>query len=205
MKWDRPSVVCVDDDPAVLASLKRQLRKEPYELLLTDEPARVLEWISERRIDVVIADQRMPRMSGVEILELVRDYSPETIRLILSGFPDTAALVLRSDVTVERLIQKPWDDQELKSSIRRALERRRGPETMIDCAGRSAADVVADVLALGGRPNVTLTNVRALRDSVSRLLKELARSLSWFKRPLDLRDDSGCVAAFFETLAKRPG
>lgn len=59
-----PRVVCIDDEPHVLASLKRLLRGEPYELRTTTDPEEALIWIREDGAAVVVADYRMPRMSG---------------------------------------------------------------------------------------------------------------------------------------------
>ncbi|HLY74899.1 MAG TPA: response regulator [Planctomycetota bacterium] len=234
----KPRVVCIDDDPEVLASLKRLFRREPYEFLLTEHPARVLEWICEQPVDLIIADQRMPEMDGVSLLEVVRDYSPDTACLILSGFPDTAVIVEESGLSIERLVSKPWDNEDLRESIHRLLDKRgsygnrdgqcrdtlsfttpapalEGIRQMpawirIDCSGKNARAVAAQVLAIceqaptdGKRPKVVLENVRRLDDSLSRLLKGLARAVAWFHLPIDLRDESGCIGAFLDAMTGR--
>ena len=58
-----PLVVCVDDEPRVLASLRRLLSEEPYEMIVTHEPRKVLKLIGSRTVSLVIADQRMPEIS----------------------------------------------------------------------------------------------------------------------------------------------
>src|SRR5688572_3614365 len=86
-------VVCIDDDPEILRALRRLFRGEPFDVLLTEQPSDVLQWICDRHVDLIIADQRMPDMNGTDLLEVVQDYSPGTACIILSGFPDTAVIV----------------------------------------------------------------------------------------------------------------
>src|ERR1041384_1099403 len=90
----RERLLCgVDDDPEILRALRRVFRPEPWEVLTTEHPAQVLQWICDRQVDLIIADQRMPDMNGSDLLEVVQDYSPGTACVILSGFPDTALIV----------------------------------------------------------------------------------------------------------------
>src|SRR5579862_465259 len=93
---DRPLVVIVDDDPEILRSLGRLLRREAYELLSTDSPRQVLEWAFRRPVDLVIADQRMPEMNGTDLLGILRQQSPKTLGIIFSGYPDAAVIVERT-------------------------------------------------------------------------------------------------------------
>src|SRR5438128_5224187 len=88
---ERHVVLCVDDEPAILAALRRSLRNEPYELLTTDRPARALKWLESREISLVISDQRMPGMLGTELLEEVSQLSPSTARIILTAYPGSTA------------------------------------------------------------------------------------------------------------------
>jgi response regulator RpfG family c-di-GMP phosphodiesterase len=120
-KAERSLVVLVDDDPEILHSLGRLLRRERFELLTTQSPAQVLEWARQRPVDLVIADQRMPDMSGTELLGRLRECSPATKGVILSGFPDTALIVERAGLRIERLIAKPWENDSLKSTVRDLL------------------------------------------------------------------------------------
>jgi CheY-like chemotaxis protein len=227
----KPLIVCVDDDPEILRSIKRLFRNEPYEVLLTEYPAQVLQWICDRRVDLLIADQRMPEMNGSDLLEVVQDYSPETACMILSGFPDTALIVEEAQLRIEHLITKPWDNAQLVETIRRVLKEptdkgtetspastpsRPGAESLMkpleviaDCGGRTARDVTAQILqacsharAQGIRAVIVLKNLSLLRDSISRLLKGLARAVAWSHLPIDLCDESGCVAAFVVALGR---
>ncbi|HLY73373.1 MAG TPA: response regulator [Planctomycetota bacterium] len=216
----RPVVAIVDDDPEILRSLGRLLRREAYELLSTDSPSQVLEWARTRILDLVIADQRMPEMSGTELLILLRERTPETRGVILSGFPDTAVIVGRSGLRLERLIAKPWENGALKATIRDLLsqtdrggERPMGApprviEIRVDCNGLEAGLVLAEIVPAcrrapaGTRACIVLDNVLLLKDSLARLLKDLARTVAWLELPIEIRDQSGCVNAFLEAMGE---
>jgi PAS domain S-box-containing protein len=119
-----PAVLVVDDEPEILEALRRLLRREPYELLTTESPSQALEWIRQGRIDLLIADERMPGMRGTDLLEQVRDCSPGTVRIILTAYPGSATLDYGLSQAVEWLISKPWNDDALRLTIRQLLEDR---------------------------------------------------------------------------------
>src|SRR5258706_11641352 len=120
----KPAVMCVDDDPRVLSALRRLLRREPYELLTIDRPREALESIRKRPIALLVTNQRMPEMSGVELVEAVRARSPRTPCVILTAYPDRAVILERTSLRLERLLTKPWDGEELKKTILQLLGRR---------------------------------------------------------------------------------
>ncbi len=118
-------IVCLDDEAQILSALRRLLRNEPYEFLATDRPDVALAWVVERRAEIVIADQRMPGISGLEVLETVRLCSPETVRVMLTAQSDlTEVLQVRGIDAIERLVRKPWDGEELKRTLRLLLATR---------------------------------------------------------------------------------
>ncbi|HXX93245.1 MAG TPA: PAS domain S-box protein [Planctomycetota bacterium] len=117
-----PVVLVVDDQSEILEALRRLLRKEPYELLTTESPDLALERIRARRVDLVIADERMPGMRGTDLLEQVQECSPGTVRIILTGYPGSATLDYGLSQAVDWLISKPWNDDALRLTIRQLLE-----------------------------------------------------------------------------------
>lgn len=117
-------VICVDDDPEVLSALKRLLRAEPYHVLLTGRPSKVLEWIRMFDVSLVITDQRMPEQTGVSLLQEVRQRSPSTAQVILTGFPESTAGTPGLSAQIEGLISKPWDGVMLRKAIRQMLRDR---------------------------------------------------------------------------------
>lgn len=120
---DQHSMLIVDDELNILKSLKRLLIDTDYKVLTCESGAEGLEKLSENKVHLVISDYRMPEMDGVEFLSKVKESYPETIRLILSGFADAAAMVgAINDGQVYKFITKPWNDQELLTTIMRAFE-----------------------------------------------------------------------------------
>ena len=117
-----PVVVCVDDEPAILAALRRVLRDEPYRVLTTERPDEAMDWILAENADLVIADQRMPGLTGLQLLELVQACSPSTFRVLLSGQSDLSGILETTKLAaIQKLIRKPWDSDELKAGLRELL------------------------------------------------------------------------------------
>ncbi|MEM1108452.1 MAG: response regulator [Planctomycetota bacterium] len=122
----RPKVLFVDDEQSIIASLKRLVRREGYDLFTANSGAEALEiFDAHGPFDLVMSDFRMPGMTGAELLSQVRDRSPETIRIILSGYSEVHAIIdAINDGSIYKYLTKPWNDEELKLHIRRALEQR---------------------------------------------------------------------------------
>lgn len=111
---ERILVVCVDDERPVLAALRRLLRQEPYDLLTTEQGEEALEWVERHPVRVLVSDERMPRMRGLDLLRRVREVAPDTGRVLLTAHMD----VEPEDGLVHRVIAKPWRDEELKGILR---------------------------------------------------------------------------------------
>lgn len=127
-QWHR--VVIVDDDPGILSALRRLLEREPYEVITMSRPEAVLGWLATKDVSLVIADQRMPGMTGLEFLEKVWRISPTTAGVLLTGYPDIPETSPESRDRLEGIIRKPWNEGILKHMIRRLLhehESRRPP------------------------------------------------------------------------------
>lgn len=117
------SLLLVDDEPSILSSLKRLLRREGYEILTAASGAEALDILATHPVDVIVSDHRMPGMSGVELLSAVRELYPDTRRIILSGYADTSTLAdAINRGAVWKYICKPWDDAVLKAEINHAFE-----------------------------------------------------------------------------------
>ena len=118
-------VLLVDDDPGVLAALVRLLKRSGLETRTESSGLAALEVLEAFRPDLVISDHRMPGMDGVEFLTQVKARLPHTQRILLTGEAEREAIegaIARSEVF--RLIFKPWDDAQLKMTVRSALEQR---------------------------------------------------------------------------------
>jgi response regulator RpfG family c-di-GMP phosphodiesterase len=118
-------VLFVDDEPNILASLRRLFRPLGYKVLTAESGAAGLLLLEEEQVDLVVSDMRMPEMDGARFLELVRERWPDTIRLLLTGYSDvTSILAAINRGEIYRYITKPWDDNDILLVVRHALERR---------------------------------------------------------------------------------
>ncbi len=116
-------VMIVDDEDLVRNALKRSLRKENYKLLAAGSAQQALEILKQEKIDLIISDHLMPGMTGLEFLKLVKAKYPEIIRIILTGHADLDLVISAvNEEVVYHFLTKPWSDEELKLSIRLALQ-----------------------------------------------------------------------------------
>jgi two-component system NtrC family sensor kinase len=122
---EKVRILCVDDEVNVLNSIRRLFIDEDYEILSAtsgEDGLAILKGSSHVRL--VIADYRMPGMNGVDFLKEVCAVWPETVRIILSGYADTASIVSAiNDGQIYKFIPKPWNDDELKVTVANALGR----------------------------------------------------------------------------------
>ncbi|HZY02525.1 MAG TPA: ATP-binding protein [Anaeromyxobacteraceae bacterium] len=117
------TLLLVDDDEHVLRALRRVLRRSRCHVLEAPDAARALEILEQEPVQVVVSDYRMPGMSGVEFLRVVKDRYPRVQRVLLTGQADSAAIeeaVNQSEIF--RFIWKPWDDAHLLLTIQSAVD-----------------------------------------------------------------------------------
>jgi len=130
------TVLCVDDEPAILSALKRALRAPDIAVLTATSGAQALEIMAELPVDLVISDMRMPGMDGAQLLERACSEWPDAVRILLTGHADTAATIQAVNRgRIFRYLQKPWDERELVESVREGLElrqRRRDEARLLD-------------------------------------------------------------------------
>jgi response regulator RpfG family c-di-GMP phosphodiesterase len=121
---DQIRILCVDDERNVLRSLERIFLDDDYLILTAGSGEEGLELLSGApQAQVVISDYRMPGMNGVDFLREVFRRHPETIRIVLSGYADTAAVVAAiNEGKIYKFIPKPWNDDELRVTVIKALE-----------------------------------------------------------------------------------
>jgi response regulator RpfG family c-di-GMP phosphodiesterase len=117
-------LLCVDDEPNILSSLRRLFRQLGCEVLAAASGEAGLALLEEQEVDLVISDMRMPGMDGAAFVEHVRERWPQTMRMVLTGHADVGLIldaVNRGEI--HRYITKPWDDHEMLLAVRHALER----------------------------------------------------------------------------------
>ena len=119
----RHTILCVDDDAAVLSALRRLLREEAFEVLTASNAANALASLRRNPVEVIITDQRMPGQSGAELLAEVGQRWPRIGRVILTAYPGQTVMIEGIRAGVDYLFHKPWDDDALKSAVRRLIRR----------------------------------------------------------------------------------
>ena len=118
-------LLCVDDEPNILSSLRRLFRQGGYQVAVADGGAAGLQALENEHFDLVISDMRMPEMDGAQFLAQVRARWPDTIRILLTGYADIASTVdAINKGQIFRYISKPWDDNDMLLVVRHALERK---------------------------------------------------------------------------------
>jgi two-component system NtrC family sensor kinase len=116
-------ILCVDDEPSVLNALRRLFLDEEYTIITATSAQDGLKLLESEHPQVVLADYRMPIMNGVEFLKEVLTLWPNTIRIVLSGYADTAAVVAAvNEGQIFKFMAKPWNDDELKLTIAKAIK-----------------------------------------------------------------------------------
>lgn len=118
-------ILCVDDEPNILSSLRRLFRVQGYQVLTAESGMEGLKILETEAVDLVISDMRMPEMDGARFLEHVRQRWPATLRLLLTGYADVQSIldaINRGEIY--RYITKPWDDNDILLIVRHALERK---------------------------------------------------------------------------------
>ena len=119
----KKKVLCVDDEHHNLKALKRLFKNEPFEFIGYASPMQALDEITAIKPAVVISDQCMPEMDGIQFLQHVQSKQPDTVRILLTGLADLeTAISAINKGNVYRFITKPWDDDALKKEVRTALE-----------------------------------------------------------------------------------
>ena len=118
----RPSILFVDDEERIVGSLEHLFR-ESYEVATATGGIPALERLRARRFHVLVSDQRMPDMQGVELLRQAKDLAPRTVRLLLTGYSDLAAIVGSvNESEVFRFVSKPWQEEDLRATLAEAVD-----------------------------------------------------------------------------------
>jgi signal transduction histidine kinase len=118
----KPCLLVVDDEPDLVQSVQDLLRRD-YRVLGATRARQGLELMQTERVDIVMSDQRMPEMSGVEMLCQIREAYPDAVRLLITGYADlTAVIDAINQGNVYRYISKPFNHEDLKATLRQAYE-----------------------------------------------------------------------------------
>ena len=120
---DGPTILCVDDDPYILISLDRLLRRNGWHVLQATDGESALEILGQSRVEVVMCDEAMPGMRGLDVLTRAKEISPQTARVLLTAYCHDPKVVISAvnQCEIFRLLSKPWSDEELVEVATAAL------------------------------------------------------------------------------------
>jgi EAL domain-containing protein (putative c-di-GMP-specific phosphodiesterase class I)/CheY-like chemotaxis protein len=119
------TLLLVDDEPSISASLRRLLRRDGYKIVMANSGPEGLQRLAENDVDVIVSDQRMPGMTGVEFLRRAKELYPDTVRIVLSGYTELQYITdAVNEGAIYKFLTKPWDDELLREQIAEAFRRK---------------------------------------------------------------------------------
>ena len=124
-EFEKYGVLFVDDEIQVLKAVKRGIHLEKYKKYFASSGEQALEMIEKENISLIVTDMKMPKMDGLQLLKKVNEIKPDIIKIILSGYTNTAQIIATiNHINIYKFILKPWDlDTELKPLILEGLKK----------------------------------------------------------------------------------
>ncbi|HSY27194.1 MAG TPA: EAL domain-containing protein, partial [Burkholderiaceae bacterium] len=127
LRFQKPqrTLLLVDDEQNIISALKRLLRGGDFQILTANSGQGGLDILSQHAVDVIVSDQRMPGMTGVEFLGIAKELYPETVRIVLSGYTELHSVTdAVNEGAIYKFLTKPWDDDQLRGHIEEAFRRK---------------------------------------------------------------------------------
>jgi response regulator RpfG family c-di-GMP phosphodiesterase len=195
------TVLCVDDEPNILAALKRTLRGGGYGALTASSGVEAIEILERVPVDIMVSDMRMPGMDGSQLLEQVHARWPHVLRILLTGHADqgsTVAAINRGRIF--RYLSKPWDERDLLAALheggeRLALEREKQRLEVL------ARDQNAELRTLNTELESRVSaRTQELSEAHDKLKRGYLKSIKVFSNLLELR--SGQLAGHGRRVAE---
>lgn len=116
------TLLLVDDEQNIISALCRLLRRDGFQIITANSGVEGLQQLAANKVDVILSDQRMPGMTGVEFLRRAKELYPQTVRMSLSGYTEIQSITdAVNEGSVYRFLTKPWDDEQLRGHITAAF------------------------------------------------------------------------------------
>ena len=120
---DTHKILLVDDEKNILRSLIRLLAETEYEVYTENNPHKALELLRKDKFSLIISDQKMPEMTGTEMLKIAKKIQPDAIRIVLSGYAEVDVIIEAiNEGEIYKFITKPWNDEHMLLEVHKALE-----------------------------------------------------------------------------------
>ena len=137
---DRSYILCVDDEPGIVRSIRRILKAEPVNVLIAASGPEALEILRKQSVSLILTDYRMPGMNGIEFLEQATPLCPDAFRMILTGYAEAHVLVdAVNRGQIYKILYKPFQEEDIKLTVRSGLEhhaRNRENRALLDELGQ---------------------------------------------------------------------
>lgn len=212
------TLLFVDDEQNILASLKRLFRPLGYTIHTAGGGAEALSVLEKEIVDVVVSDMRMPEMDGAQFMEQVAKRWPDTVRILLTGYADiTSTIAAINKGGIWKYINKPWDDNDLKQSVHNALERKLllDENQRLQQLTRKQNDELRELnSSLEAKVAARTSEIQQMMDQLEltheTLNKSYAQSVKVFASLIEMRERQGCghvrrVADLAQRLALKLG
>ncbi len=119
---EKAHVLFVDDERRILTTM-RMLFRADYRLSFASSAQEAIDFLKTQSVDVIVSDQRMPGMTGVDLLREAKELRPSAMRILLTGYSDLNAIIGSiNEGEIFRFVNKPWQNQELKETVAQAVE-----------------------------------------------------------------------------------
>lgn len=197
------NLLIVDDELEITKSIVRQFRKK-YKVFSATSAKEALEIMENEHIQVILSDQRMPEMTGVDFFSIIKDKYPDALKLLLTGYSDIVAVIgAINEGQVFRYITKPWNPEELESILKEAFEK----YELITNNRRLMRSLNEANLFLEHKVKARTAELESVNERLTELNKEKNRYIGMVVH--DLRNPIGTAEAFsglliedYDTLAK---
>lgn len=179
----KPKIIYVDDEPHNLVVFEAAIVEDAWEILTYDNPVKALQALDSVEPSVIVTDQRMPGMMGVQFLELARKIHPNAVRIMATGYSDEDLIVESvRKAQIFDYIRKPWEPDDLHASLKRALDF----YTSAEEARRLNVELAARERELTER-NAHLVSVLGQLETAKKAEVEMRRELECWAPPFVLR------------------
>lgn len=168
----KPTVLFVDDEERIVKTLSVLFKMQgKYNVLTATSAEQALELFNTNTVHVIVSDQRMPETTGVELLSTIREKSPNTIRILLTGYADLSAIVGSiNDGEVYRYITKPWNNETLKTTVEQAMV---AAQELFLSGSSAEQPSIAKAADLPSSHNDGIMVIHSEKDEVTKLVESL--------------------------------
>ncbi|WP_157264821.1 EAL domain-containing protein [Azohydromonas aeria] len=188
------TLLLVDDEANILSALKRLLRRDGYSIVTAGNAAEALQRLAEHEVDVIVSDQRMPGMTGVELLRRAKDIHPDTVRMVLSGYTELQSIIdAVNEGAIYRFLTKPWDDAQLRAHVAEAFRHKEMADENRRLAGQ-VATANSDLAQINERLQALLAQQRERAELLAANAGHLRELVAALPTPVLGIDAEGAVA-----------